>query len=170
MQAAPYAQRREHGGAMSDYAKSVGPRISKQVLKLRDRRLLEGAMATGALVALADKRLAVEESLALQAVLANAELLKIYDRELALSLYTRHIDRIRSDFAAGKEEAMRAIRVCSEDIEAAELIIQVGIAIAKADSEFSLSELEMIAEICAVIGVEGIDMLGLTGVSPRAMH
>ncbi|MBW2231077.1 MAG: tellurite resistance TerB family protein [Deltaproteobacteria bacterium] len=127
-------------------------------------------MATGALVALADKRLAVEESLALQAVLANAELLKIYDRELALSLYTRHIDRIRSDFAAGKEEAMRAIRVCSEDIEAAELIIQVGIAIAKADSEFSLSELEMIAEICAVIGVEGIDMLGLTGVSPRAMH
>jgi len=160
----------ERGGKMSDYAKSVGPRITKHVIKLRDHRLLEGAMATGALVALADQRLAVEESLALQAVLANAELLKIYDRELALSLYTRHVDRIRRDFAEGKEEAMRAIRVCSEDIEAAELIIHVGIAIAKADSEFSASELEMIEEICAVIGVEGLDMLGLTGVSPRRMN
>jgi len=155
---------------MSEYAKSVGPRISKQVLKLRDRRLLEGAMATGALVALADQRLAVEESLALQAVLANADLLKIYDRELALSLYTRHVDRIRSDFADGKEEAMRAIRVCGEDIEAAELIIQVGVAIAKADSVFTSSELDMIEEICAALGVEGVDMLGLTGASPRPMH
>lgn len=155
---------------MSEYAKSVGPRISKQVLKLRDRRLLEGAMATGALVALADQRLAVEESLALQAVLANADLLKIYDRELALSLYTRHVDRIRSDFADGKDEAMRAIRVCGEDIEAAELIIQVGIAIAKADSVFTASELDMIEEICAALGVEGVDMPGLTGTSPRAMH
>jgi tellurite resistance protein len=155
---------------MSDYAKSVGPRISQQVLRLRDHRLLEGAMATGALVALADQRLAVEESLALQAVLANAELLRIYDRELALTLYTRHIDRIRSNFAAGKEEAMRAIRVCSEDIEAAELILQVGIAIAKADNEFSTSELEMIEEICDAIGVEGVDMPGLTGSTPRSMH
>jgi len=155
---------------MSDYAKSVGPRISQQVLRLRDHRLLEGARATGALVALADQRLAVEESLALQAVLANAELLRIYDRELALTLYTRHIDRIRGNFAAGKEEAMRAIRVCSEDIEAAELILQVGIAIAKADNEFSTSELEMIEEICDAIGVEGVDMPGLTGSTPRSMH
>ena len=155
---------------MTDYAKSVGPRISKMVLKLRDRRLLEGAMATGALVALADRRLAVEESLALQGVLANAELLRIYDRELAISLYTRHVDRMRRDFEVGKEEAMRAVRVCGEDIEAAELIIQVGIAIAKADSEFSSAELEMIEEICGAVGVVGLDTLGLTGTPPRQMH
>jgi tellurite resistance protein len=155
---------------MSEYAKSVGPRISKRVVKLRDRRLLEGAMATGALVALADQRLAVEESLALQSVLANAELLRIYDSELALSLYTRHVDHIRRDFAAGKEEAMRAIRVCNEDIEAAELIVQVGIAIAKADAEFSMAEVEMIEEICEAVGVVGLDMLGLAGAATRQMH
>lgn len=155
---------------MSEYAKSVGPRISKQVLKLRDRRLLEGAMATGALVALADQRLAVEESLALQSVLANAELLRIYDQELALSLYTRHVDRLRGDFAAGKQEALRAIAVCGEDIEAAELIIQVGIAIAKADNEFTDGELAMIQEICGAVGVEGLDMHALVGSPTRQLH
>jgi tellurite resistance protein len=153
---------------MTDYVRSVGPRISRQVIKLRDRRLLEGAMATGALVALADHRLAVEETMALQAVLEKAELLKIYDPELALSFYTRHIDRMRSDFAKGKEEALRAVRLCSDDIEAAELIIQVGIAIARADREFSTSESEMIEEICSAVGVEGLDTLGLAG--PASSH
>jgi tellurite resistance protein len=101
-------------------------------------------------------------------VLASAELLKDCDRELALDLYTDHIDRIRDDFEAGKEDAVEAIRACADDIEAAELIIHVGIAIAKADSEFSEVEREMIEDICEAVGIEGLDTLGLAGLSPRA--
>jgi tellurite resistance protein TerB len=155
---------------MSDYLNSVGPRITKQVVKLRDRQLLEGAMATGALVAIADHRLVVEETLAVQAVLEAAEQLRLSDRELALSLYTGHVDRLRSDFEAGKDEALRAIRVCGGDIEAAKLIIQVGIAIAKADDEFCASELEVIQEICAAVGVEGLDMVGLAGLATSQLN
>lgn len=155
---------------MSDYARSIGPRISKQVVRLRDKTLLEGAMAAGALVALADQRLSVEESIMLQTMIGNAEQLQIFDPELALTLYTRHVDRLRGDFAEGKQAALDAIERCAEDIEAAELIVQVGIAIAKADKVFDESELQMIEEICARVGIEGLDTLGLAGVTPTRMN
>jgi len=155
---------------MSDYARSVGSRISKQVVRLRDATLLEGAMAAGALVALADQRVTVEESLTLQTMLANAELLQLYDTELALTLYTRYVESLRSDYAAGKRAALEAVGRCSEDIDAAELIVHVGVAIAKADQVFAEAELRMIEEICAQIGIEGLDTLGLAGTAPARRH
>lgn len=155
---------------MSDRARSVPQRISKQVIRLKDKDLLEGAMAAGALVALADQRLAVEESLMVQTVIHNAELLKIYDTELALTLYTRHVDRMRSDFADGKQQALEAIGRCADDIDAAELIVHVGIAIAKADKVLAASELDMIEEICSHVGIEGLDTLGLVGSQPTRLN
>lgn len=151
---------------MSEYARSVGSRLSKQVLRLRDRDLLEGAMAAGALVALADQKLSVEESLMLQTVVTNAELLQIFDPELALTLYTRHVDALRRDYAAGKRAALAAIERCADDIDAAELMVHVGIAIAKADKVFAAAELATIEEICARVGIRGLDTLGLAGSPP----
>ena len=152
---------------MSEYARSLRPRISKQVVRLRERDLLEGAMAAGALVALADQKLSVEESLMLQTVVTNAELLQIYDPELALTLYTRHVDEMRRDYAAGKRAALEAIERCADDIDAAELMVHVGIAIAKADKVFAEAELTMIDEICARVGIRGLDTLGLAGSPPK---
>lgn len=155
---------------MSNGPRSLDPRITRQVLKLRDVILLEGAMATGALVALADQRLAVEESIAIQDVLANTERLQLHDTEFAMSLYTRHVDRIRHDFAAGKQGALEAIERCADDMDAAELIVRVGIAIAKADRVIATAELDVIEEICERIGVVGLDTLGLAGSAPTRMH
>ncbi len=155
---------------MSDGTRSSGLGISRQVVKLRDETLLEGAMATGALVALADRRLAVEESITLQDVLANTERLHLYDPEFAMSLYTRHVERLRLDFATGKQTALEAIARCSDDIDSALLIVRVGIAIAKADKVIAASELEVIEEICQRIGIVGLDTLGLAGGSPSRLH
>jgi tellurite resistance protein TerB len=155
---------------MSNEARKVDPRLLDQIAELRDLRMLGGAMATSALVAMADQRVAMSESLATQAILNSTELLKGCDRELALDLYTDYVDKIRQDFELGKEDALDAIRACADDVEAAELIIRVGIAVAKADSEFSEAESEMIEEICEAVGIEGLDMLGLAGSSPRALH
>ncbi len=155
---------------MSNEARNVDPRVLDQITRLSDRQLLGGAMATSALVAMADHRVAMSESLAIQAVLATAELLKGCDRELALDLYTDHIDQLRGDFDAGKRDALEAVRACAGDIEAAELIVRVGIAIAKADSEFSEAEWEMIDDICEAAGIEGLDTQGLAGLPARASH
>ena len=155
---------------MSNEVRNLDPRVVDQIVELSDRELLGGAMATSALVAMADRRVAISESLAVQAVLSGAKLLKDCDRELALDLYTDHIDRMRADFEAGKEDALEAIGACADDIEAAELIVHVGIAIAKADAEFSEVEREMIDDICEAAGIEGLDTLGLAGLTPSASH
>ena len=64
---------------MSKIARVLGREVADEIDRLRERYLLEGAMATSALVAMADRRLLVEESLALGGIVENVELLKIYD-------------------------------------------------------------------------------------------
>jgi tellurite resistance protein len=155
---------------MSKTEKPVSPRITRQVLRIKDRTLLEGAMATAALVALADHRLSIEESIAIKGVLESARLLKIYDPNLALTLYTRHVDALRDDPAAGKQAALEAVALCADDMDAAELVIHVGVAIAKADRIFKQVELEAIEEICETVGISGLDTLALAGVDAAKPH
>ena len=83
---------------MSKLADDLAPRISRQVVKLRERTLLDGAMATSALVAMADRRLMLEESLALGAVLENVELLHGVNQSLrAHHLFKRDVDYLIKD-------------------------------------------------------------------------
>ena len=152
---------------MSKIARAVGPQISRQVLKLRDKVLLEGAMATSALVAMADGKIRIEESLALGSVLENAELLKLADPRFAVSLHSAFVERMRGDFEAGKQAAMEVVARCADDVEAARLLVVVGIAIAKADNEFCDEELAMVREICDSLGVIGLDPLALAGATRR---
>ncbi|MDG2051342.1 MAG: TerB family tellurite resistance protein [Myxococcota bacterium] len=138
-------------------------RLTHEILHVEDRVLLEGAMAAGALTALADQQQSLKESLMVQTVIQESEALRFFDLDLALSFYTGFIDRMRSDYEAGKEYALDAVERCSEDIEAAALIVRVGIAIAKADEVLDEAEVAMIEEICARIGIQGLDTLGLAG-------
>jgi tellurite resistance protein TerB len=156
---------------MSKVAESLGPRITHQLSKLRERELLEGAMATSALVAMADRKVLLEENIAVASLIDNLELLKVYDPHLAVSLHTTYVEGLRADFGMGKRRALEAIRGCADDIEAALLLVQVGIAVAKADANFSSDEVSVIEEICRELDIEGLDALGLAGLrSPRAPH
>ena len=150
---------------MGKLAATLGPRISRHVLKLRDRTLLEGAMATSALVAMADGRVVIEENIALASLIENLELLKVYDPHLAISLHSHWVEKMREDFEAGKHEALDAIARCRDDIEMSELLVKVGIAIAKADSVFSDDEVAVVDEICRRVDIAGLDALGLSGMS-----
>lgn len=152
-------------------AKDLAPRISREVVKLRERNLLEGAMAASALVAMADRKLKVEESLALGMALEKLELLRVHDPHLAISLYGGFVDDLRTDYEAGRARALEAVGRCADDIEAALLLIKVGIAVAKADNEFQPEEVEAVGEICARLGVEGFDPVALVGpLGPRRSH
>ena len=65
---------------------------------------------------------------------------------------------------------LRVVGRCADDVEAAELLILVGIAIAKADDEFCDDELAMVGEICTRLGVQGLDPLALAGGTRRLAH
>ena len=127
-------------------------------------------MATGALVALADEHLDIEESFMVQTMVVNAEALKLHDLELATAIFIRYVASLQSDPEAGREAALKAIAMCREDIEAAEVIIRVGIAVAKADSQLSRFEIDTIEQICARLEISGLDVAGLIGAPPDSIH
>ena len=133
---------------------------------LEDDILIEGIMAAAALIAVADEKVKVDETLSLEGMLNAPELLKRYDLDEALQLYLSYLDRLSSDFERGKEEALDAIALCREDIEGPVLILRGGLAVAQADNELADREVDMIEEICQAMGVEGFDSLGLIGGTP----
>ena len=155
---------------MSGDPKSIGAKITEQAARLGDRALLEGAMATAALVAMADEHLDIEETPMAQTMVLNAKALEIHDLELATNVFARYVESLRRDREAGREEAFKAIAVCREDVEAIEVILRVGIAIAKADHELARSEIDMINEICAWLEMTGLDLPDLIGIRPRPVH
>lgn len=144
---------------MSDEAMTEGS-------SLEDEILVEGIMAAGALIALADQKLDIQETLTLENMLAGPELLRRCNRDRALGLYSFYVKLLREDFANGKKEALEAISLCREDIEGPALIVRGGLAVAQADNELSESEVSMIEEICDAVGIEGLDMLGMAGSKP----
>ena len=144
---------------MSDEAMTEGS-------SLEDEILVEGIMAAGALIALADQKLDIQETLTLENILAGPELLRRCNRDRALGLYSFYVKLLREDFANGKKEALEAISLCREDIEGPALIVRGGLAVAQADNELSESEVSMIEEICDAVGIEGLDMLGMAGSKP----
>lgn len=137
--------------------------LSREVGKLRDRDLLDAAMATSALVAMGDGKIRLEENLMLAAVLENAELLKVHDPALAVSLHSRYVEQMRDDYELGKQAALQAISRCANDLEAAALCLKIGVAVAKADLDFSPEERAIVEEICSNLGISGLDVLGLSG-------
>ena len=133
---------------------------------LEDEILVEGIMAAGALIALADEKLDISETLTLESLLAGPELLQRCNTEHALGLYSFYVKLLRENFSQGKEEALEAISLCREDIEGPALIVRGGIAVAQADNELSECEVSMIEEICQAVGIEGFDALGMAGSKP----
>lgn len=133
---------------------------------LEDEILIEGIMAAGALIAAADEKVKIDETLSLEGLLNAPELLKRYDLDEALQIYVSYLDRLSSDFERGKEEALEAVSLCKNDIEGPVLILRGGLAVAQADNELSDREVDMIEEICHAMGVEGFDSLGLVGGKP----
>lgn len=125
-------------------------------------------MAASALVAMADDRVQLEESVTVGSIAQNTELLRIADPSAAVDLYTHWVDRLRADYDGGKRDALTAIAKCSDDLDAAELLVKIGIAIAKADDDFCAAELSIVEEICAHVGIAGLDPLALAGAGAPA--
>ena len=78
---------------------------------LEDDILIEAIMAAAALIAVADEKVKVDETLSLEGMLNAPELLKRYDLDEALQIYVSYLDRLSSDFERAKEEALSLIHI-----------------------------------------------------------
>ena len=124
----------------------------RELLKRRgslgERSFLEAAMAVSALVSMADREVRLSEQLGLDYVLENATRLETVNPHEAVEIHRRYVEAIRTDPAAGQRAALEVISRFREDPDSASLLLSVGLAIAKADSEVSAIEDSALAEIC----------------------
>ncbi len=113
-----------------------------------DRSYLEAAMAVRALVSMADREVRLSEQVGLDYVLENAKRLETVDPHEAVETHRRYVEAIRANAAGGQQAALEVISRFREDPDSARLLLSVGLAIAKADSEVSAVEDRALGEIC----------------------
>ncbi len=137
-------------GFLTRLKKSIGAPPGE----FHNRHFLEAAMATSALVAMADEDVRFSERVALDHVLDHVEQLRVYQPERAVELHRSFVESLGADAAASRARLLEIIGRCRGHSRSAHLLVRIGIAIAKADSELSATEVDVITEICATLEVD----------------
>ena len=122
--------------------------------KFRNRQFLDATMAASALVSMADGDANITELNILDQALQAIQELRIYDPHDAIDLYRDYIDGLREDPAATRDRIMQAVGKIEDDRHAARLLIQVCVAIGKADENFTEQEKAVIAALCEALALD----------------
>jgi tellurite resistance protein TerB len=145
---------------MVGFFKFAREALAAELDKVRNRQFLDATMAASALVSMADGDANITELNILDQALETIQELKIYDPHDAMNLYRDYIDGLRDDSGATRDKIMQAVGKIQEDQHAARLLIQVCVAIGKADEDFSEPEKAVITELCQKLALD-YDELGL---------
>ena len=143
---------------MADFFRSARAALTRELERLRNRQFLEATMAASALVVMADGELKFSELNTIDRLRESIRELKSYDAHVAVDLCRDYADAIGEDFERGKASALSAVTKLAGDQEAGRLVMQMCIAIAKSDGDFSASELALIRELCHALGLDPSDM------------
>jgi len=139
---------------MAGFLPEVAETLRLEVERFRRRPFLRAAMASSALVAVADGDVSFPERSRLDQVLESVEALRLYDSHEAIDLFNTHVDAIVEDAATGREAALEAVAGVADDPEAAALILRICIALAGADGETSANERVALDAIAGRLGIE----------------
>jgi len=111
-------------------------------------------MAATALLALADKEIALSQRLALDYILEHVKELKVFDVHQAVNLFREYSKEVQQDFNKARERVLETVAKFSGDQQKAALLVRACILIAKADGNFSEPEQKVVDEICRVLCLE----------------
>ena len=128
--------------------------LASELEKFRNRQFLDATMAASALVSMADGDANITELHILDQALETIQELRIYDPHQALDLYRDYIEDLRADPAAAQNRIMQSVEKIREDPHGAHLLIQVCVALGKADEDFSGAEMSVIKELCQHLSLD----------------
>ncbi len=137
--------------------------------RLRDGRLLDAAMAAGALIARADGGSEAADRRALLHILSRISDLEVFDVELAAHSFADFADAIRRDGDQGRARALKAVSEIAGDADGAQRVVQIGRALARASGGLSPAAREQIGLIAAAAGAPQAGLLGGTAASGEAL-
>jgi tellurite resistance protein len=128
--------------------------LAEKIKKHRSKPFLEAMMGATALLALADKEIALSQRLALDYILENVKELKVFDVHQAVDLFRDYGKEVQEDFGKAKAKVLETVAKFSGDQQKAALLVRASILIAKADGDFSEPEQKIVDELCRVLCLE----------------
>lgn len=143
---------------MSRMLDAVKTQLARHLERVRSRQFLEAAMAASALVASADGEVSFAEVMGRDYVLDRVEQLQVFEAVEAVKLFRDTIEDLQANPEAGAARVRETVARIAGDEELVQLLLRVCVAIAKADSEFSEGEREVVADLCEALGTEMIEV------------
>ena len=143
---------------MSGMLSKISALIAQSRDKVQKRHFLDAAMSASALLALADQEISFAELMARDYILDHVTELQVFDPHEAADLFRKWAESIESNPEMGKAKVFDAVVKLAKDPDLAKLLLQVCIAIAKADYSLSKSELELINELAELLGLDASDL------------
>ena len=127
--------------------------FKEELEKFRQREFMEACMAASALVAMADREVRLSERVALDDILSNVEKLKVFDPVTAVNVHRTFVSDLSRDYAGTKQRLLELLTKQATNPHDAELMVKAGLAIAKADNDYSDEEAQVLEEICRCLNV-----------------
>ena len=128
--------------------------VQERLQQHRDRGFLKAAMAASALAAYADGTVSLTERYSIDDMLENLERLKLHDTEKATQILNEYIHALQDDPEPAQAVLIGKLKRISADREAADLIVQIALAVSYSDGHFNYAERMQFAEICETLGVD----------------
>ena len=128
--------------------------------KEQNRPFLEAAMAACAMVSASEGQVSFADRIRVDQIMDTLTQMKVFSPQEGVDLFNHYTAMILASPKAGRESALSTIRAVTSDLETAELLIDLCLAISLSDGVTSLVEHIEIVSLCGLIGVDP-DKIGL---------
>jgi tellurite resistance protein TerB len=128
--------------------------------KEQNRPFLEAAMAACAMVSASEGQVSFADRIRVDQIMDTLTQMKVFSPQEGVDLFNHYTAMILASPKAGRESALSTIRAVTSDLETAELLIDLCLAVSLSDGITSLIEHIEIVSLCGLIGVDP-DKIGL---------
>jgi len=131
-----------------------------RTVKEQNRPFLEAAMAACAMVSASEGEVSFADRIRVDQIMETLTRLKVFDPHEGVDLFNHYTGHILASPKEGREAALNTIKTVTSDLETAELLIDLCLAVSLSDGITSLVEHIEIVSLCGLIGVDP-DKIGL---------
>ncbi|HUS89589.1 MAG TPA: tellurite resistance TerB family protein [Desulfosporosinus sp.] len=139
-----------------DKIKSGVTGITAEYKKLANKTLMEGTIASCALVINANGIAKPEEKRKMLGFIKSNEQLKVYDTDKVINTFNKYFDKFDFDPEIAKGEILQIVAKIKNPDEA-QLLVRVLIAIGAADGDFDANEKNCVRDVIRTLGLMNSD-------------
>ncbi len=125
-----------------------------RTVKEQNRPFLEAAMAACAMVSASEGEVSFADRIRVDQIMETLTQLKVFNPQEGVDLFNHYTALILASPKKGREAALATIKSVTSDIETAELLIDLCLAVSLSDGVTSLIEHIEIVSLCGLIGVD----------------